>query len=426
MTDSILSRSAAAEASAPDPRSFSSLPARRYNCPSASPSDYNKEMAQGSELIEDYLRAEIGRGSFPGAQYAVGEGGRVVFEGALGHSVIDPQRLPSTLDTIYDMASLTKPLVTSLLCVRLVERGVLSMDAPVRDHLPEFGAERARHITLRQLMTHTSGLPNWLPLYCEAARPEDVPAIIAGKFAEQCPGQTTQLVYSDLNYILLGFILERASKESLARLAAKEIFEPLGLKRTMFNPPAELRRETAATERGQEFERANALALSDGNGRAGHDLKAALSGYGWRRGVIWGEVHDGNAHFLGGAAGHAGLFSTAREAYEIARQFLPGSRLISPASLKLFTENLTAGCDTSRSIGWIIPLRGDCSAGPRLPRTAIGHNGFTGTSLWMDPEKRRMFILLTNRVHPRVKPVDMKPIRQRFNALGVEALDRAV
>jgi CubicO group peptidase (beta-lactamase class C family) len=236
----------------------------------------------------------------------------------------------------------------------------------------------------------------------------------------------TQLIYSDLNYILLGFILERVANESLDKLAAKEIFEPLALKRTMFNPPESLRRETAATERGQEFERNNALALFERNGHAGCELKITPLEYSWHRDVIWGEVHDGNARFLGGVAGHAGLFSTAREVYEIAKQFLPGSQLISPASLKLFTENLTTGCDTSRSIGWIIPLSGDCSAGPGLPRTAIGHNGFTGTSLWMDPGKRRILVLLTNRVHPMVKPIDMKPVRQRFNALGVEALDRAL
>jgi CubicO group peptidase (beta-lactamase class C family) len=383
-------------------------------------------MAQGSKIIEDYLRAEIDRAVFPGAQYAVGEGDNLVFEGALGHSIIEPERLPSTLDTIYDLASLTKPLVTSLLCVRRVERGILKMDAPVCDYLSEFDTPLARHITLGQLMTHTSGLPNWLPLYCQAARPQDVPGIIAGEVTSLVGGCATQLVYSDLNYILLGFILERISNESLDKLAGKEIFEPLALKRTMFNPPETLRRETAATERGQEFERNNALALMERNGRAGCDLKTASSRYRWRRDVIWGEVHDGNARFLGGVAGHAGLFSTAREVYEIAKQFLPGSRLISPASLKLFTENLTTGCDTSRSIGWIIPLSGDCSAGPGLPRTAIGHNGFTGTSLWMDPEKRRILILLTNRVHPVVKPIDMKPIRQRFNALGVEALDCAI
>jgi CubicO group peptidase (beta-lactamase class C family) len=147
------------------------------------------------------------------------------------------------------------------------------------------------------------------------------------------------------------------------------------------------------------------------------------SDYQWRKELIWGEVHDGNAYFIGGVSGHAGLFSTAREAFQIANQFLQGSQLLSNESLKLFTENLTPGFDTARSIGWILASTRDCSAGPTLPPTIIGHNGFTGTSLWMDPDRRRVFILLTNRVHPKVTTVDMKCIRQRFNTLAFQWLD---
>ena len=139
--------------------------------------------------------------------------------------------------------------------------------------------------------------------------------------------------------------------------------------------------------------------------------------------MIWGEVHDGNAHFLGGVAGHAGLFSTAREVFQLVNQFLPGSSLVGPDALGLFRENLTEGRDTARSIGWILASTSDCSAGPALPPTGMGHNGFTGTSIWMDPGKRRVFILLTNRIHPHVAGTDMKGIRQRFNALAVETLD---
>jgi CubicO group peptidase (beta-lactamase class C family) len=139
--------------------------------------------------------------------------------------------------------------------------------------------------------------------------------------------------------------------------------------------------------------------------------------------MIWGEVHDGNANFMGGVAGHAGLFSTAREAFRMATQFLGGSELLNTESLHLFSDNLTPGCATSRSIGWILAETPDCSAGPALPPAAFGHNGFTGTSIWMDPAKRRVFVLLTNRIHPRVDAVDMREIRRRFNALAVETLD---
>ena len=139
--------------------------------------------------------------------------------------------------------------------------------------------------------------------------------------------------------------------------------------------------------------------------------------------MIWGEVHDGNAYFLGGVAGHAGLFSTAREVFQIANQCLPGSRLVSASGLDWFTNNLTPGRETARSIGWVLASTPDCSAGAALPPTAIGHNGFTGTSVWMDAERGRVLVLLTNRVHPRIGPIEMKGVRQRFNTLAVEALD---
>jgi len=138
--------------------------------------------------------------------------------------------------------------------------------------------------------------------------------------------------------------------------------------------------------------------------------------------VIWGEVHDGNAHFMGGVAGHAGLFSTAREVFRIANQFLPGSNLLRPESLKLFTDNLTPGCATSRSIAWILARTPDCSAGPALLPDGIGHNGFTGTSVWMKPDRRRVLVLLTNRVHPRVNAIDIREIRRSFNTIGLKTV----
>jgi len=383
-----------------------------------------------SDIISRFLQSEIARGSLPGGQYLVGEDLRIIAEDALGLAVVEPEHIPATLDTIYDCASLTKPLVTALLVVRFAERGVLDLNAPVARYLNEFNHEDVREITLTQLLTHTSGLPNWRPLYLEAQTRADVPAAIARVLLEaQPPRASREVIYSDLNYVLLGFVLESVIGDRLDRLATREIFEPLHLERTMFNPPPELLREIAATEHGQEFELANAIA--DTKTRNWGDTAtlasspyrhAGLSQARWRKDVIWGEVHDGNANFMGGVAGHAGLFSTAREAFRMANQFLPGSDLLKPESLNLFTGNLTPGCGTSRSIAWILAETPDCSAGPALPPTALGHNGFTGTSIWMDPKKRRVFVLLTNRVHPRVDAIDMREIRQRFNALAVETV----
>lgn len=407
-------------------------------------------MADSSEIISSYLQSEIAHGSFPGAQYVIGEGRQIVAEDALGRAVIDPEIIPVTLDTIYDLASLTKPLVTALLVVRFAERGLLDLNAPLARYLSEFDDQDKREITLAQLMSHTSGLTNWRPLYLEAQTRADVPDAISRILLEpQQPKGPPEVIYSDLNYILLGFVLERATGERLDRLAEREIFEPLDLKRTMFNPAAEMRGEIAATEHGQSFELANAVADVTARRRlmgfdtpirfAAEDHEASLlelsvtspggasssisSRYRWRKDLIWGEVHDGNAHFMGGVAGHAGLFSTAREVYRMANQFLPGSELLRSESIHLFSDNVTRGCSTSRSFAWILAETPDCSAGTALPPTAFGHNGFTGTSIWMDPHNRRVFVLMTNRVHPRVDAFDMKEIRRRFNSLAVERME---
>lgn len=382
-------------------------------------------MANPSQIISTYLQSEIERGSFPGAQYAIGEDQLIIAEDALGLAVVEPERVPTTLDTIYDLASLTKPLVTALLIVRFVERGLLDLNAPVAGYLDEFADAGTREITLLELLTHTSGLPNWRPLYLEAQTREDVTAAIVRVLLDQDSRDLPDVIYSDLTYVLLGFVLERVSGERLDRLAEREIFSPLGLKRTAFNPPRDWLREIAATEMGQDFECANAAATLRSSIVSSHHHAVSPSplSHQWRRDVIRGEVHDGNANFMGGVAGHAGLFSTAREVFRIANQCLAGSKLLKPESLHLFRDNLTPDCSTSRSIAWILAETKDCSAGPALPRTAFGHSGFTGTSIWVDPAKQRVFVLLTNRVHPRVEPIDMRDIRRQFNTLAVEALN---
>jgi serine-type D-Ala-D-Ala carboxypeptidase len=398
-------------------------------------------MAQSSTIISTSLENEIARGAFPGAQYAIGEQGEIIYEAALGNAVVEPERIAATLDTIYDLASLTKPLITSLLAVIFSERGLWDLRAPAADYLIELRQSK-RQVTLTDLLTHTSGLPNWRPLYLETGDPADVPAYIGGLIAEAADAKTLPVIYSDLNYILLGAAMERVTGLRLDRLAQQEIIEPLNLKRTMFNPPPELKREIAATEHGQSFEHANAdcdaetrrrgdaetgSSVSPGTRPADTSLAASPppglpASHQWRDGVIWGEVHDGNAHYLGGVAGHAGLFSTAREVFAIANQCLVGSRLVSDGGLRRFTENLTPGRDTARSIGWVLAATKDCSAGAALPPMAFGHNGFTGTSVWMDGAAHRVFVLLTNRVHPRIGPIDMKGVRQHFNTLAVEVL----
>lgn len=367
------------------------------------------------EEISGFLQERIAAGDFPSAVYLVAESGRVLLLDALGHAVRAPVEQRAALDTIYDLASLTKPLITGLLSARRVEAGKLRLDEEVRHYLPEFDEADKRSITVRHLVTHTSGLPAWRPLYITTGgRKEETLSSIAAEPLEAAPG--TRVRYSDLGFITLGFLLERISGARLAELARREIFEPLKLKRTFFNPEMTLQTETAACEAGNLYERH----MCD-------EMKMSTSYDRWREQLIWGEVHDGNAYFLGGAAGHAGLFSTARETLRIGEQFLSGmTELLKPETCALFRTNMTEGLEEARSFAWQLAATKDSTAGQQLPPDSFGHTGFTGTSCWIDPQHERIFLLFTNRTHAaRALPfVNINSVRRRFHSLAVEALQK--
>ncbi|HEX8845227.1 MAG TPA: serine hydrolase domain-containing protein [Pyrinomonadaceae bacterium] len=363
------------------------------------------------ETISTMLAERITAGDFPSAVYLVAERDQVVLLDALGDAVKDKERHAATPDTIYDLASLTKPLVTTLLCALGIERGDFCLDDVVSKHLSEFDREDKRAITFRQLLTHTSGLPAWRPFYLMAKDRDSVLEAIAQEPLEFIPG--THVRYSDLGFITLGLMIERMSGRTLAECARREIFAPLELRRTFFNPDKALITEIAACEMGNAYERGTC------------DEKQAEN-FLWRQELIWGEVHDGNAHFLGGAAGHAGLFSTAREAQKIAAQFFAGTtQLLSKKTCALFHTNMTEGLEEARSFGWQLAATPDSAAGPHLPPETFGHLGFTGTSCWNDPTRERTYILLTNRTHARQLPfANINSVRREFHTLAVEALER--
>lgn len=372
-------------------------------------------MTTANPAITSLLSERIAAGDFPSAVYLVAENGHTLFAEALSNAVVEPQRIAATLDTIYDLASLTKPLVTGLLCARRVEAGELTLDSSVSNYLPEFERTDKRAITIRQLLTHSSGLPAWRPLYILAAGERDrTISVIADLDLEYPPG--TRVVYSDLGFIVLGRLLERLTGKALVELAQAEIFASLELKQTFFNPDAALQTGIAACETGNVYERETCVNTAAG------DYKN------WRQELIWGTVHDGNAHFLGGAAGHAGLFSTARETLVLASQFVASqTRLLKPATCELFRRNMTMGLEEARSFGWQLAETKDSAAGLDLPRESFGHSGFTGTSCWIDSVRARVFILLTNRTHARQLPfANINSVRRRFHSLAVEALDKSV
>jgi len=363
---------------------------------------------QLTTLLEEHIEA----GEFPSAVYLVAERDEIIFTGALGHSIVEPYRVANKIDTIYDLASLTKPLITTLLCARRIELGELTLDSSVSHYLGEFDRTDKQTITVRELLTHTSGLPAWRPLYLLTEdEPERAAGAIANLDLEYKPG--TRVVYSDLGFIALGILLERMSHQRLADMARHEIFEPLNLKQTFFNPELALQTGIAACETGNAYE----LDMCKQSG-AGEYANS-------RQRLIWGEVHDGNAYFLGGAAGHAGLFSTAQETFLIAQQFLGESTtLLTPDTCRLFRENMTQGLEETRSIGWQLAATKDSTGSTALPPDSFGHNGFTGTCVWIDPSHRRIFILLTNRTHAHALPfANINAARREFNSLAVKALE---
>jgi len=354
--------------------------------------------------VAEYLAERVAWGDFPGAVFVSRVDGRDDVSVATGMAVVVPERIPTREDTIYDLASLTKVLATTLLVMIEVEAGRMSLDDPVAAHLAEFDRDDKRHITLRRLLTHSSGLPKWVPLYVNPGDPDLVPEAIAALPLAYETG--TRVVYSDPNFIALGYALERSTGSRLDRLFSERVAVPLGLSSTGFRPDLALRPRIAASETGNEYERGMV-----GEAAAGYD--------GWQTDVLWGEVHDGNARFLGGVAGHAGLFGTAAEAARVAEQFLPGGELLRrDETFALFRENATPGLEEHRSLGWMLASTPDCSAGPAIPPDGFGHTGFTGTSVWVDPHARRVNVLLTNRTHPVYNAPPMTEIRRRVNELA--------
>jgi len=309
--------------------------------------------------LDDFLRREIDAGSFPSAVYAIGSSRGIERENALGHAVAVPMRIPATLDTLYDCASITKPLITTTL--------VLQTMAPVDG--------------IRAMLTHTSGLRAWMPLYLY----DDYVSAIREHGPEYEPG--TRVVYSDLNFIMLWSMLP-----GYADLAHTQIFAPLGIENdAMLHPLLALRPRIAATEWGQRFEAK----------LAGRPEIAAR-----RDGLMWGEVNDGNSFGAGGTAGNAGLFATARAVFRLAQAWT-NAELLPRAMVAEATKNLTPELSESRGLGWQIS-----------PAGMFGHTGFTGTSVWVDPDRDRIMVLLTNRVHPCAAPVAMQRIRAEFHRLA--------
>ncbi len=366
--------------------------------------------------ISEFLLSRIEAGDFPSAVYLVAEKGEVVTRAALGHAVLEPECLEAANNTLYDLASITKVLVTGLLSAICVERGLLSLDERADEYLYVFADPKYRMITVRDLLVHTSGLKAWLPLYLLASKKEKVVDFLTHQYDESALG--SRVVYSDLNFITLQRILQGLLDKRIDAAFTDEVAGPLGLVETGFGPLKQKRPKIAASEHGNRFEEQTCKELgylTEENGGNAH----------FRNETIWGEVHDGNAYFMGGVAGHAGLFSTADEVLKLAEQFLPAyTKLLKPEICELFRTNFTPNLNEHRSFAFQLASTPDSTASTKMSPESFGHLGFTGTSLWIDPVKERIFILLTNRTHVHDLPfANINSVRRRFHELAIEELD---
>ena len=333
--------------------------------------------------VDSVIRAAIGDRATPGATIAVVRRGKLVMLKGYGHTDWAANAPVANDSTMYDMASLTKVVSATTAAMILEEEGKLDLDRTVASYLPQYDVPFKRLITVRMLLTHTSGIQSNHPLWKEAKGREQYMAGMVAYPLEGVPGQ--RALYTDWNMVLLQFIIEKQTGQTLDQFVEARVFEPLGMRDTRYNPPESLKPRIAPTET-EDF----------------------------RGGQVWGVVHDETAWVLGGVSGNAGLFSSARDLAVFGQMLLNGGsyngvQIIKPSTVARWTARQRP--DASRALGWDTPSP-NSSAGQYFSARSFGHTGFTGTSIWADPERELLLVLLTNRVNPTRDNQKIGPLRR--------------
>ncbi len=322
-------------------------------------------------------------GGFPGGVLLISHKGNICFHKAFGFAQLIPEKIPLTVNTLFDLASLTKPLATATAMALLVQSKILRLENPVSKFIPEYKTGDKKSVTLAHLLSHSAGLPDWKPYY-ENTQPSKM---ARNEPLINPPG--THSLYSDIGFMILGEIIEKVTGEPLDQFCENNIFSKLNCKKTFF----------------------------PGLGRKIKGMIAATEDCPRRGKVICGEVHDDNAYAMGGVAGHAGLFSTAKEVYILVTDWLDslnGNGLIQSDLARKFVTRRRGG---SFALGWDTPSLQNSSSGKFFLRQSFGHLGYTGTSIWVDRVKELIVILLTNRVHPTRKNNQIKEFRPALHDL---------
>ncbi len=386
------------------------------------------------------MQKAIADHAFPAASIAVTHGQRLIALKALGTFTYESSpesnaaaasfaksgRSAVSPSTLFDLASLTKVVATTTMAMLLYDRGLLDLDAPVAAIVPEFISNaapdpRRQNVTLRMLLSHSSGLPAYEKLFQKVkTRDQLLRAAITLPLAAD---PATRAVYSDIGFITLGLALERLADESLDHFCQREIFAPVLMINTTFNPPAELRPQIPPTADEREFGAntpARELPAQKDPPRLGPQPRSTF-----RQRIIQGEVQDENASVLGGVAPHAGLFSTARDLAQFAHAILNSGRpVFRPPTVALFTRRESAPLGTTRALGWDTPSNSSLS-GKYFSPQSYGHVGYTGTSLWIDPARQLSITLLTNRTWPDCSNQAINKVRPIFHDAVVEALEKS-
>jgi CubicO group peptidase (beta-lactamase class C family) len=351
--------------------------------------------------VARFMESGVEKGIFPGAVLLAARREDILFHQAVGYAALIPERQPLRIDTIFDLASLTKPLATTLAVLRLTAQGRLSLDRPLPFWAGKSKAVAARGITLRHLLTHSSGLPAYAPYYTRLLQQRGnkknrLRRWVLNEPLLAPPG--SQTLYSDLGFIILEWLIEETTGEDLNTWTRKNIYRPLGLTQMGFRPLVK-------------------------TGVSHPENYAATENCPWRKKILRGEVHDDNAWAVGGISGQAGLFGTALEIFQLLRVLKKGfdkprtSGLFSGKWIRSFWEKQRRPLGTTRTLGFDTPTRTGSSAGCFFSPRTVGHLGFTGTSFWFDLEKDIMVVLLTNRVHPTRSNEKIKVFRPRIHDL---------
>ena len=354
--------------------------------------DQDRIFSQAFRILEDGIQ----RRAFPGASVAITHSGKLIALNGFGHFTYDRSSQAVGSDSIFDLASVSKVVATTSAAMILYERGLLDLNMPVAGVLPQFAGSdsRRREVTLRQLLAHSSGLPAYEKLFLRARTRDELLRAALSVPLKNDP--RTHAEYSDIGFLLLGMALERLAQETLDGFCQREVFGPLGMLETAFHPPSSWKARISPTANDR----------------------------GLRKRLIQGEVQDENASVMGGVAGHAGVFSAAPDLARFAHSMLNGGApIIRPETVTLFTRRESSPAGTSRALGWDTPSA-PSQSGKYFSPSSFGHLGYTGTSLWIDPERQLSVTLLTNRTWPDCDNQAIKQIRPKFHDAVLEALNQ--